>query len=53
MLKKGSGSIVNMGSILGLVGQENSHAYSAAKAAVINFTRSQALTYAQKGIRLQ
>lgn len=52
MLKKGSGSIVNMGSILGLVGQENSHAYSAAKAAVINFTRSQALTYAQKGIRL-
>lgn len=52
MLKKGCGAIVNMGSILGIVGQANSHAYSAAKAAVLNFTRSQALTYAQKGIRI-
>jgi NAD(P)-dependent dehydrogenase (short-subunit alcohol dehydrogenase family) len=52
MLKKRSGTIVNMGSILALVGQANSHAYSAAKAAVVNFTRSQALTYARKGIRI-
>jgi NAD(P)-dependent dehydrogenase (short-subunit alcohol dehydrogenase family) len=52
MMKKGSGSIINMGSILGLVGQANSHAYSAAKAAVVNFTRSQALTYAKRGIRI-
>jgi NAD(P)-dependent dehydrogenase (short-subunit alcohol dehydrogenase family) len=52
MLKRGGGAIVNMGSILGLVGQTNSHAYSAAKAAVVNYTRSQALTYAQQGIRI-
>lgn len=52
MLANGSGSIVNMGSILAHVGQMNSTAYSAAKAAVVNFTRSQALTYAQRGIRI-
>jgi NAD(P)-dependent dehydrogenase (short-subunit alcohol dehydrogenase family) len=52
MLKNGNGAIVNMASILGLVGQANSNAYSAAKAAVINYTRSQALTYADKGIRI-
>jgi NAD(P)-dependent dehydrogenase (short-subunit alcohol dehydrogenase family) len=52
MLKNRRGTIVNMGSILGVVGQSGSTAYSAAKAAVINFTRSQALTYARLGIRI-
>lgn len=47
----GGGSIVNMTSILAHVGQENSTAYSAAKAAVVNFTRSVALTYARQGVR--
>lgn len=51
MLATGGGAIVNMASILGLVGQENSNAYSAAKAAVVNLTRSVALTYARQGIR--
>ncbi|MDR3466979.1 MAG: SDR family oxidoreductase [Xanthobacteraceae bacterium] len=51
MLKTGGGAIVNIASILGHVGQENSNAYSAAKAAVINLTRSVALTYAKQGIR--
>jgi NAD(P)-dependent dehydrogenase (short-subunit alcohol dehydrogenase family) len=51
MLENGSGSIVNMASILGHVGQANSTAYSAAKAAVVNFTRSVALTYVRRGIR--
>jgi NAD(P)-dependent dehydrogenase (short-subunit alcohol dehydrogenase family) len=51
MLPAGSGAIVNMASILAHVGQENSNAYSAAKAAVVNLTRSVALTYAQRGIR--
>ncbi|SFB56730.1 SDR family NAD(P)-dependent oxidoreductase [Azotobacter beijerinckii] len=51
MLAGGGGSIVNMASILAHVGQENSTAYSAAKAAVVNFTRSVALTYARQGIR--
>lgn len=44
-------SVINMASILAHVGQANSTAYSAAKAAVANFTRSAALTYAQDGIR--
>jgi NAD(P)-dependent dehydrogenase (short-subunit alcohol dehydrogenase family) len=52
MLATGGGAIVNMASILGHVGQENSNAYSAAKAAVVNLTRSVALTYARQGIRV-
>jgi len=52
MLKNGAGAIVNMASMFGVVGQAGSQAYSAAKAAVINFTRSQALTYAKQGIRM-
>ncbi|MGJ5176300.1 SDR family NAD(P)-dependent oxidoreductase [Bradyrhizobium oligotrophicum] len=51
MRATGGGAIVNMASILGHVGQENSNAYSAAKAAVVNLTRSVALTYARSGIR--
>lgn len=44
-------SVINMASILAHVGQAHSNAYSAAKAAVANFTRSAALTYAKEGIR--
>ncbi|AND94009.1 MULTISPECIES: SDR family NAD(P)-dependent oxidoreductase [Bradyrhizobium] len=51
MRATGGGAIVNMASILAHVGQENSNAYSAAKAAVVNLTRSVALTYALQGIR--
>lgn len=51
MLKTGGGSVINMTSILAHVGQANSTAYSAAKAGVVNFTRSAALTYAQQNIR--
>ncbi|WJH26036.1 SDR family NAD(P)-dependent oxidoreductase [Pseudarthrobacter defluvii] len=47
----GTASVINMASILAHVGQPNSNAYSAAKAAVVNFTRSAALTYAKEGIR--
>lgn len=46
------GSIVNVASILGVVGSANSIAYPASKAGIINFTRSQAVTYAPKGIRM-
>lgn len=52
MLAAGGGAIVNMASILAHVGQENSNAYSAAKAAVVNLTCSVALTYAKCGIRV-
>ncbi|MBC9882694.1 SDR family oxidoreductase [Bradyrhizobium sp. INPA01-394B] len=51
MLATGGGAIVNMASILAHVGQENSNAYSAAKAGVVNLTRSVALTYARQGVR--
>lgn len=51
MLKQGQGSVINMSSILGLVGAANSQAYSAAKAGVMNYTKSQAVTYAKQGIR--
>jgi NAD(P)-dependent dehydrogenase (short-subunit alcohol dehydrogenase family) len=45
------GSVVNVASILGMVGAPMSTAYPAAKAAVINFTRAQAVTYGPLGIR--
>jgi NAD(P)-dependent dehydrogenase (short-subunit alcohol dehydrogenase family) len=51
MVDNGGGAIVNMGSILAHVGQVNSTAYSAAKAGVVNLTRSTAVTYARQGIR--
>lgn len=52
MVDSGGGAVVNMGSILAHVGQANSTAYSAAKAGVVNFTRSVAVTYARQGIRV-
>ncbi|MGZ2224255.1 SDR family NAD(P)-dependent oxidoreductase [Glutamicibacter nicotianae] len=52
MVPQGAGSIVAISSILGLVGQANSAAYSAAKAGVANLVRSTALTYAAQGIRV-
>ena len=45
------GSVINMSSILGVVGGAKSQAYSAAKAGVANYTKSQAVTYAAQGIR--
>lgn len=51
MVKQGSGSVINMSSILGVVGGPKFQAYSAAKAGVANYTKSQAITYATSGIR--
>lgn len=48
----GTGSIVVISSILGVVGQANSAAYSASKAAVSNLVRSTGITYAPEGIRV-
>jgi len=52
MLKQGSGAIVNTSSISGLHGVRNDSAYSASKHGVIGLTKSAALEYANKGIRI-
>lgn len=52
MLKQKKGSIINMSSVLGLVGNPSAPAYSSCKAGVINLTRSGALAYAKEGIRI-
>ncbi|MFO1446228.1 SDR family oxidoreductase [Bacillus sp. Bva_UNVM-123] len=52
MLRNGGGSIINCASILGHVGQPSVSAYAAAKGGVVNMTRSAAVTYAHKGIRI-
>jgi NAD(P)-dependent dehydrogenase (short-subunit alcohol dehydrogenase family) len=49
--KRGGGAIVNVASVLGLRGQPDAHAYTAAKGAIINLTRSVAITYAKENIR--
>lgn len=52
MLERGSGVIVNCGSVAGLVGISGMSAYCAAKGAVINLTRQMAADYSGKGIRV-
>jgi meso-butanediol dehydrogenase/(S,S)-butanediol dehydrogenase/diacetyl reductase len=51
MRERGGGSIVNVASVLGLVGNPDAHAYTAAKGAMINLTRSMAVAYGKDGIR--
>jgi meso-butanediol dehydrogenase / (S,S)-butanediol dehydrogenase / diacetyl reductase len=51
MLESGGGSIVNVASVLGLVGNRDAHAYTAAKGAIINLTRSLATAYGRANIR--
>src|SRR6185295_4018284 len=52
MLKTGGGAIVNNSSVGGLLGMPNSALYSASKHAVCGLTKSAALEYAAKGVRI-
>ena len=52
MLKRGGGAIVNVASILGKVGFANAPAYVAAKHGLVGLTKSAALEYSAKGVRV-
>jgi len=51
MLRQGAGSIINTGSIAGTRAGYGPYDYSAAKAAVIHFTRCAAMELGEKGVR--
>jgi NAD(P)-dependent dehydrogenase (short-subunit alcohol dehydrogenase family) len=50
--KSGGGSIINIGSVLGLVGMKQRAAYSAAKGGVTMLTKAMALDHAPEAIRV-
>ncbi len=52
MLQTGGGAIVNISSVAGLVGFRNLPAYTSSKHAIIGLTRTTALEFAQKNIRI-
>jgi len=51
MQEQGSGSIINISSVLGVKGHPDAHAYTTAKGAMVNLTRSLCAAYAMSGIR--
>jgi NAD(P)-dependent dehydrogenase (short-subunit alcohol dehydrogenase family) len=52
MLARGRGSIINVCSASGVVGQTDAPAYQAAKAGALLLTRNAAVTYGGRGVRV-
>lgn len=52
MIQRRAGSIINIASVAGLLGDYSMPAYNAAKGAVVNLVRSMALDYGPYGIRV-
>jgi NAD(P)-dependent dehydrogenase (short-subunit alcohol dehydrogenase family) len=52
MLAAGGGAIVNTASLAGLIGLPQGGAYSASKHGVVGITKTAAVEYAQRGIRV-
>ncbi len=52
MIEQKSGSIINIASVVGMRGLMDSHTYTATKGAILNLTRSMAVTYGRQGIRV-
>ncbi|MFK7896277.1 MAG: SDR family NAD(P)-dependent oxidoreductase [Myxococcota bacterium] len=52
MLKQGGGAVISTASIYGLVSSAGNAPYASAKAGLINLTRSAAIEYGRKGIRV-
>jgi 3-oxoacyl-[acyl-carrier protein] reductase len=52
MLKQRAGSIINIGSVVGLTGNAGQANYAAAKAGLIGFSKSVAREVASRGIRV-
>lgn len=52
MLAAGGGSIVNMSSILGIVGEPAAPGYTAAKHGITGLTQSAAIAYSSQGVRI-
>ncbi|MEN6602841.1 MAG: glucose 1-dehydrogenase [Bryobacteraceae bacterium] len=52
MIRGGGGSVVNVASVLGLVGDPNLAAYCAAKGGVIALTKAAAIGYGPQGVRV-
>lgn len=51
MLKQKSGSVINIASVIGLMGNAGQANYAASKAGIIGFTKSFAKEFGRKGIR--